>query len=77
MTEYSRIAKGNFTATGTTQYVRLPFQPDFVEIWNYTNIKTPATTKVTRAWWDSSLIDGTTNPTMVEGYGAAATSSKL
>jgi hypothetical protein len=71
MAEYSRIAKGNFTATGTTQYVRLPFIPDFVEIWNYTNIKTAAATKVTRAWWDASLIDGTTNPTMVEGYGAA------
>lgn len=77
MAEYSRIAKGNFTATGTTQYVRLPFQPDFVEILNYTNIKTPAINKVTRAWWDVSLVDGTTNPTMVEGYGASATAASF
>lgn len=71
MAEYSRIAKGNFTATGTTQYVRLPFQPDFVEIWNYTNIATPAATKIARAWWDSSLVVGNNNPTMIEGYGAS------
>lgn len=77
MSEYSRIAKGNFTATGTSQYVRLPFQPDFVEILNYTNIKTPAINKVTRAWWDVSLVDGTTNPTMVQGYGASATASSF
>jgi hypothetical protein len=76
MTEYSRIARGNFTATGTasaaaSRYVNLPFQPDFVEIWNYTNIKAaPTANKVTMAWWDSGLIDAATNtmPTMVELY---------
>lgn len=77
MTEYSRMAKGSFTAVGTaadpaSQVVNLPFKPDFVEVWNYTNIKTPAATTVTRAWWDSSFIDpaDNTNPTFVEGYGA-------
>lgn len=78
MAEYSRIARGNFTATGTTSaaasgYVNIPFQPDFVEIWNYTNIKAaPAANKVTRAWWDSGLIDPVTNttPTMLELYNA-------
>lgn len=75
MTEYSRMVKGEFTAVGTSKVVNLPFQPDFVEVWNYTNIKTPATTRVTRAWWDASFIDttGSTNPTMVEGYGESAT----
>lgn len=70
MAEYSRIAKGSFTATGTTQQVVLPFTPDFVEIWNYSNIKTKANSTLTRAWWDNKLIDtaSNTNPTMVEGY---------
>lgn len=79
MTEYSRMAKGEFVTVGTSKVVNLPFQPDFVEVWNYTNIKTPATTKVTRAWWDSSFVDttGNTNPTMVEGYGASATSASF
>jgi hypothetical protein len=76
MAEYSRIARGNFTATGTSAqpasgYVNLPFQPDFVELWNFTNINTmPTANKVTRAWWDSGLISGVNNPTMVEIYNA-------
>jgi hypothetical protein len=77
MTEYSKMAKGNFTAVGTSQFVNLPFQPDYVEIWNYTNIKTAATHSVTRAWWDASFIDTATslNPTMIELYSASATST--
>src|SRR5580693_3943274 len=78
MAEYSRIAKGNFTATGTaasaaSQYVNLPFQPDFVEIWNYTNMKLGVATanKVVRAWWDNKFLDGSNNPTFVETYNAA------
>jgi hypothetical protein len=81
MTEYSRMAKGEFTAVGTTKIVNLPFQPDFVELWNYTNIKTPATTKVTRAWWDAQFVDSAdtppSNPTLVEGYGASATAASF
>lgn len=70
MAEYSRLAKGNFTATGTTQAVLLPFTPDYVEIWNYTNIKTKTSSTLTRAWWDAKFIDSSsgTNPTFVEGY---------
>ena len=73
MTEYSKMAKGNFTATGTTQVVPLPFQPDYVELWNYTNIKTKANSTICRAWWDAKFIDtaSNTNPTMVEGYTSA------
>lgn len=72
MTEYSRMAKGNFTAgaSQTSAVINLPFQPDFVEVWNYTNIKTSGASLVTRAWWDSKLVDASTgnNPTMIEGY---------
>ena len=68
MTEYSRMAKGNFTSTGTTQVINLPFLPDYVELWNYSNIKTAANNSVARAWWDSKLFDGSNNPTMIEIY---------
>lgn len=72
MAEYSRIAKGNFTAgaSQTSAVINLPFQPDFVEVWNYTNIKTSGASLLTRAWWDNKLIDAGTgnNATMVEGY---------
>lgn len=77
MAEYSRIARGNFTATGTastaaSRYINIPFQPDFVELWNYTNIKAgPVDNKMCRAWWDSGLIDGSNNPTMIELYNAS------
>lgn len=72
MAEYSRVAKGNFTAASgqTSAAINLPFQPDFVEVWNYTNIKTSGASLLTRAWWDSRLVDAGTgnNATMVEGY---------
>jgi hypothetical protein len=70
MAEYSRMAKGNFTAASgqTSAVVLLPFQPDYVEVWNYTNIKTSGASLVTRAWWDNKLFDGSNNPTMIEGY---------
>lgn len=75
MTEYSRMAKGNFTATGTSAVINLPFVPDYVELWNYSIIKAAATHSVTRAWWDVNLIDGSNNPTMIELYSAATTAT--
>ena len=69
------MAKGNFTATSASQIVTLPFQPDFVELWNYTNIKTAGAHAVTKAWWDVSLFDGANNPTMVQLYTSGATVS--
>ena len=76
MAEYSRIAKGNFTAASgqTSAVINLPFQPDFVEVWNYTNIAAGVVNStLTRAWWDNKLIDASTgnNPTMVEGYNSS------
>lgn len=70
MAEYSRLAKGSFTATGSSQVIKLPFQPDFVELWNYSIIKTPANHGVVRAWWDNKLVDGANNPTMIELFNA-------
>lgn len=77
MTEYSRMAKGSFTAASgqTAAVINLPFQPDFVEVWNYTNIKTSGASLVTRAWWNSNFFDASTgvSPTMIEGYNSAGT----
>lgn len=75
MAEYSRLAKGNFTATGNAAIVNLPFVPDYVELWNYSNIKTAATHSMTRAWWDVNLLDGSNNPTMVEIYAGSSTAT--
>lgn len=67
MTEYSRMAKGNFTASASTGVVLLPFKPDYVQLFNYTNIAAaPAANKTLRAFWDASLIVSSNNPTMLE-----------
>lgn len=72
MAEYSRMAKGSFTASGTSAMINLPFQPDYVELWNYTNINAgPVDNKVCKAWWDSGFVTSSTNPTMVELYNAS------
>lgn len=77
MAEYSRFASGTFTAKSGSQVINLPFQPDFVEVWNYTIIKTAATNSVARAWWSSKLFDGANNPTMVEIYPNAGTTATV
>jgi hypothetical protein len=58
MAEYSRIAKGSFTSTGAAKFVSLPFQPDAVEIWNYTAAATPAQNGVPYAYWDVAMGQG-------------------
>lgn len=69
MSEYSRMAKGSFTAASGSKVVMLPFVPDFVELWNYTNIAAGAVNnKVSRAWWDNKLVVSGNNPTMIETY---------
>lgn len=58
MTEYSRLAKGFFTSTGGAQIVNLPFQPDTVEMWNYSSYGTPAANGVPYARWDRNMGQG-------------------
>ncbi len=58
MTEYNRIAKGNFVSTGAAQVINLPFQPDAVEFWNYTAAGTPAQNGVPYAYWDVQMGQG-------------------
>lgn len=58
MTEYSRMAKGSFTSTGSAQVINLPFQPDSVEMWNYSSYATPANHGVPNAYWDVNMGQG-------------------
>ncbi len=58
MTEYSRMAKGKFTSTGFAQVVNLPFQPDYVEIINYTASAAFTDHRVLSAQWDAAMGQG-------------------
>jgi len=58
MAEYSRLAKGTFTANGATNLIELPFQPTTVQLWNYTAYGTPTATQVAEAYWDSDMGQG-------------------
>ncbi len=58
MTEYSRMAKGTFTSTGASKVIKLPFQPDSVEFWNFSAAGTPAQNGVPYAYWDANMGQG-------------------
>lgn len=66
MTEYSRMAHGKYTVSGgvlntsapAAKIINLPFQPDYVELYNYTQASTPATGGVPFAMWDSNMPQG-------------------
>ena len=58
MAEYSRLAKGKITSTGGQMAVNLPFQPDFVELINYTAAATPASGAIPFAKWDANMGQG-------------------
>lgn len=59
MAEYSRIAKGSFISTGASKVIRLPFEPDAVEFWNFSAAGTPAQNGVPYAYWDVAMGQGT------------------
>lgn len=53
MTEYSRSAKGSFTATtGAAQVIYLPFQPTLVKLTNYTAYTNFTASRIPWATWD-------------------------
>ena len=78
MAEYSRLAKGSFTAASgqTAAVITLPFLPDFVEVWNLTNIGNAAVAgNITMAVWDNMIPPFTpagksASSTMVQVYNA-------
>lgn len=58
MTEYSRMAKGQFTSTGAAKVINLPFQPDYVEFTNYTASAAFTDARVLSAIWDVNMGQG-------------------
>lgn len=58
MAEYSKLARGTFTSTGAAKAIYLPFQPDYIEMINYSAAGTPANHGVPFAKWDSSMGQG-------------------
>lgn len=58
MTEYTKLAKGNFTSTGQAQIINLPFTPGYVELINYTAAATPANHGIPFAKWDFNMGQG-------------------
>ncbi len=59
MTEYSKMAKGSFVSTGGAQIINLPFQPDFIEMINYSaTLAAPTSQAVVSAKWDKNMGQG-------------------
>ncbi len=87
MTEYSRMAKGNYVVSGGTlgvsappvKIINLPFKPDFVELINYTQAATPAAHGIPFAWWDASVppltFSSVNYDTIVDVYSSATASN--
>lgn len=72
MAEYSRIAKGHVTnpLTGSSIIVNLPFQPEVVEFWNYTEAAAGAAAgTVVSGYWDVSMGQG---QAVIQGYNSSA-----
>jgi len=82
MTEYSRMAKGNYTVSGGTlgvsapsaKIINLPFKPDYVELINITQSITPAQHGIPFAFWDASVppvtVSSVQYDTIVEVFNA-------
>lgn len=59
MTEYNKMAKGSFSSTGARKIINLPFQPDRIELHNYTAHAAFTASGITDAYWDVSMGQGT------------------
>jgi hypothetical protein len=73
MAEYSRMARGSFTtaASPVTQVVNLPFQPQRVELVNYTTYSAPAQYAISKATWDTAMGQSNTVFEYLESASAA------
>ena len=58
MSEYDKFARGSFTSTGAAKVINLPFQPNTVQMWNYSSFATPANHGVPIAFWDAGMGQG-------------------
>lgn len=67
MTEYNKIADGEFTSTGVAKFINLPFLPDSFEIWNVTKWATNTNNLVKYAFGRPSAAAGTAYTTISNG----------
>ena len=58
MAEYSRLARGKVSLTGTNTAVILPFVPDYVEFINFSAVASPFLGNVPFAFWDVGMGQG-------------------
>ncbi len=66
MAEYSRLARGHYTVSGgslgstapNAKMINLPFQPQTVKLYNYTQAATPALNGVPYLYWDVAMGQG-------------------
>lgn len=69
MAEYSRLAEGTITTNGSPLIVRLPFQPDWVELVDSTGyVNAIASNVVLTQQWFKGMAQGTS---LIEGYSPA------
>lgn len=59
MTEYNKIAEGQFTSTGVAEFIELPFLPNSFEMWNITAYGTPTQNEIVQAYGWRSAAAGT------------------
>ncbi len=55
MGEYARTGRGMLNSTGGVMAVTLPFEPQFVELINYTAADTPANGGIPFSYWDVAM----------------------
>lgn len=55
MSEYNKMAHGSFISTGAAKAIYLPFQPQAINLWNYTAAATPAQSGIPRARWQEGM----------------------
>lgn len=68
MAEYSKLARGHFTSTGQAKVINLPFQPDYVEFFNFTLANSAAASQnIISGKWQYPMAQGTA---VVQGYNA-------
>lgn len=67
MTEYNKIAEGEFTSTGVAKFVSLPFLPNSFEMWNVTKWATNTNNLVKYAFGRPTAAAGTAYTTISNG----------
>jgi len=59
MAEYSKMAHGSFISPGSGAYpIFLPFEPDFVQVWNLTAAATPSGETPVYELWNKFMVEG-------------------